>query len=141
MIRLEHLNLVVKDIPAALKFYQAAFPHWQVRGEGSQEWYGKPRNWLHFGDDYQYLTLNDSGEGENRDLQGHSVGLAHFAFVVTDLDGLLERMANAGFHANSRGTDEPYRDTAYFFDPDGFEVEFVTYSSDLPAKRNHYSEP
>lgn len=26
MIHLEHINLVVDDIPAALRFYQAAFP-------------------------------------------------------------------------------------------------------------------
>lgn len=32
MIHLEHINLVVDDIPAALRFYQAAFPHWRVRG-------------------------------------------------------------------------------------------------------------
>jgi catechol 2,3-dioxygenase-like lactoylglutathione lyase family enzyme len=71
MLRLEHVNLVVKDIPKMLKFYKAAFPNWHVRDSGEGEWYGKPRQWLHFEDDYQYLALSDHGEGENRILRGH----------------------------------------------------------------------
>ncbi len=31
MFHLEHVNLVVDDIPAALHFYQAAFPYWRLR--------------------------------------------------------------------------------------------------------------
>ena len=93
MLYLEHLNLVVNDIPAAQTFYQAAFPHWRVRDQGESDWYGKRRKWLHLGDDYQYLTFNDNGEGNNRDLAGHQSGLAHFAFVTLAVvvEGLLDR--------------------------------------------------
>ena len=97
MIRLEHLNLVVRDIPETLKFYQAAFPHWRVRETGAGDWFGKSRKWRHFGDDYQYLTLNDNGEGGNRDLQGHQTGLAHFGFVIENLDDVIIRLAAAGY--------------------------------------------
>jgi hypothetical protein len=41
---------------------------------------------VHFGDDRHYLALSDHGEGENRDLTGHSVGLVHFAYVTDNLD-------------------------------------------------------
>ena len=136
MLQIEHLNLVVTDIPTTLKFYQAAFPHWYVRDSGDSDWYGKPRKWLHFGDDYQYLTLNDNGVGDNRDLAGHQTGLAHFAFVVHDMDALISRLAEAGFAADKDGADEPYRRNVYFIDPNGFEVEFVQYLSDIPAQRN-----
>ncbi|NMH64832.1 hypothetical protein HC757_06570 [Shewanella sp. SHSM-M6] len=85
MIHLEHLNLVVADIPSTLNFYRAALPHWRIRGGDKGSWYGKPRNWVHFGDDYQYLTFNDSGEGQNRELSGHQVGLAHFALVTSNV--------------------------------------------------------
>ena len=44
MIHLEHLNLVVKNIPNSLKFYQAAFPHWSKRSGDKSQWSGKPRN-------------------------------------------------------------------------------------------------
>jgi catechol-2,3-dioxygenase len=136
MIRLEHINLVVSDIPHALKFYQAAFPHWRVRSEGSGEWSGKPRNWLHFGDDYNFITLNDNGVGENRDLTGHQTGLAHFAFVVNDLSALIARLAKAGFKPSKNGADHPYRKNVYYQDQDDFEVEFVEYLSDIPSERN-----
>ena len=69
-MHLEHLNLVVRDIPETLAFYKAAFPHWRIRSQGQAEWYGVQRNWVHFGDDYQYLTFNDDGTGGNRDLSG-----------------------------------------------------------------------
>lgn len=136
MFQLEHVNLVVSDIEAVLKFYRAAFPHWRVRDKGRGEWYGKPRTWLHFGDDYQYLVFSDHGEGENRDLEGHQVGLAHFAFVTNNLDSLIERLASAGFKPAKDGADEPFRRNIYYIDPAGFEVEYVQYLSDLPQERN-----
>lgn len=136
MIYLEHLNLVVADIEAQLTFYQAAFPHWRVRDKGDAPWYGKPRTWLHFGDDYQYLTFNDNGEGENRDLAGHQPGLAHFAFVTANIEALMARLGSAGFSPAKDGADEPYRKNIYYVDPAGFEVEFVEYLSDVPQQRN-----
>jgi catechol 2,3-dioxygenase-like lactoylglutathione lyase family enzyme len=138
MITLEHVNLVVKDIKQTLAFYQAAFPHWGVRGGGVSEWYGKPRNWVHFGDDYQYIAFNDDGVGENRDLTGHQVGLAHFAFVTADIQGVVERLAQAGFEIDKQGAEDDYRENVYFVDPNGYEVEFVQYLSDLPNNRNRY---
>ncbi|MFV7769099.1 VOC family protein [Shewanella marisflavi] len=141
MIHLEHINLVVTDIDRALNFYRAAFPHWTVRGGGQGSWYGKPRNWIHFGDEYQYIAFNDDGEGENRDLKGHQVGLAHFAFVTQDLDGVITRLNQAGFEVDKEGQEDPYRRNVYFIDPNGYEVEFVQYLSDLPAQRNRYVLP
>ncbi|WP_448213718.1 VOC family protein [Colwellia sp. MEBiC06753] len=133
---LEHLNLVVNDIEASLKFYQAAFPHWHIRAQGEQTWYGKPRRWLHFGDDYYYLTFNDDGEGSNRDLTDHQIGLAHFAFVTENLTALIERMESAGFQIAKPGAEHKYRRNIYYIDPAGFEVEFVEYLSDIPSQRN-----
>ena len=133
---LEHVNLVVSDLNAMLRFYRAAFPHWRIRDEGKGEWYGKPRNWLHFGDDYHYIALSDHGEGPNRDLAGHSVGFAHFAYVTNNLDAVISRLQAAGFAIAKPGADEPFRKNIYFVDPAGFEVEFVEYLSDLPAERN-----
>jgi catechol 2,3-dioxygenase-like lactoylglutathione lyase family enzyme len=136
MIHLEHINLVVKDIPKTLIFYRAAFPHWRIRDKGQSEWYGKPCNWVHFGDDYQYIAMSDYGEGENRNLKGHQIGLAHFAFVTSNLDAMIERLKKVGFLFHSEGAEEPFRKNIYFLDPAGFEIEFVEYLSDLPSKRN-----
>lgn len=136
MIQLEHINLVIKDLDKSLAFYRTVFPQWRIRCEGGGEWYGKPRRWVHFGDDYQYLSLNEFGEGENRNLEGHSVGLAHFAYVTDNIDAVIHRLAQVGFSAHIDGADDPFRRNVYYLDPDGFEVEFVQYLSDLPAERN-----
>jgi catechol 2,3-dioxygenase-like lactoylglutathione lyase family enzyme len=136
MIQLEHINLVIKDLEKSLAFYRAVFPHWSIRCEGGGEWYGKPRRWVHFGDDDQYLSLNEFGEGENRNLEGHSVGLAHFAYVTDNIDAVIQRLTQVGFPAHIDGADDPFRRNVYYLDPDGFEVEFVQYLSDLPAERN-----
>lgn len=136
-MQLEHVNLVVKNIPATLIFYQAAFPHWRVRSEGSGQWYGKARNWLHFGDSFQYLSFSDHGEGEIRDNTGHQVGLAHFGYQVQNLDALIERLNAAGFAVDKVGTANPYRKNVYFIDPTGYEVEFIEYLSDIPIERNN----
>lgn len=138
MLKLEHLNLVVEDIPRALSFYRAAMPHWRIRGEGRAPWYDKMRTWIHFGDEYQYLTFNDNGEGNNRDLTQHQTGLAHFAFVTDNIAAVIRRLADAGFAPSNNGTEHPHRSNVYFIDPDGFEVEFVQYHSDDPTERNEY---
>ncbi len=138
MIHLEHVNLVVEDIPKTLHFYQTAFPHWQVRGGGEGSWHGKPRDWVHFGDDYQYLTFNNDGVGENRDLTGHQIGLAHFAFVTDNLDAIIERLDTAGYTIDKDGAEDDFRRNVYYIDPNGYEVEFVQYLSDIPSERNRY---
>ena len=135
-MQLEHLNLVVQDIPRSLAFYRAAFPHWRIRSQGKAEWYGVERNWVHFGDDYQYLTFNDDGMGENRDLSSHQTGLAHFAYVTNNIQSTINRLEDAGFKVAKPGADNRFRKNVYFVDPDGFEVEFVEYLSDLPEERN-----
>ena len=138
MVRFEHANLVVANIEATLDFILTAFPHWSVRGQGNMEWHGKPRRWLHVGDDDYYVTLNDDGEGDNRDLTGHQPGLAHLGFVVDDLDGIVERLEAKGHRIDIEGPEHPFRRNIYFLDPAGFQFEFVQYLSDDAGERNRY---
>ncbi|KPH65121.1 MULTISPECIES: VOC family protein [Pseudoalteromonas] len=134
---LEHVNLVVSNVDEMLHFYKAAFPHWSIRSEGRGDWHGKPRKWLHFGDDRQYLALSDNGEQPNRNLTGHQVGLAHFAYVTSNIAAVISRLENAGYSIAKPGADNPFRKNVYFIDPAGFEVEFVEYLSDIPCERNN----
>lgn len=138
MMRIEHVNLVVDDIPSTLAFLQAALPSWRVRGEGNSEWYGTPRRWLHFGDSHHYITLNDQGKGRNRDLRGLGVGLAHIGLEVDDVDAVAARLRAVGQEATTIGADHPHRKSVYFTDPAGFEFEFIEYLSEDPMQRNLY---
>ena len=138
MVRLEHANLVVTDIEPTLGFLKTAFPHWRVRGGGKGTWYGKPREWLHFGDDEFYIALSDNGEGEPRDLKGHTPGLAHLAFEVSDIDRVIERLEAAGHEITNPGAHTEHRRNVYFIDGNNIEFEFVQYLSDDPAEKNRY---
>ena len=138
MIRLEHVNLVVKDMDATLDFIQTAFPDWKVRGKGESEWYSKKRQWLHVGTDEYYITLNEGSDNNNRDLKGHSSGLAHIGFAVDDVEGISSRLQAKGYEIDTIGADHPHRKTIYFIDPAGFEFEFIQYLSQKSEEKNMY---
>ncbi|WP_445778480.1 VOC family protein [Shewanella sp.] len=73
-----------------------------------------------------------------RDLKGNTIGLAHFAYVVDNVDALVKRLANIGFEVAIVGAvNEAYK-SRYFIDPNGFEVEFIEYLTDIPSERNQY---
>lgn len=138
MDRLEHVNLVVKDIQPSVDFLLSAFPQWKIRGQGQGQWAGQPRNWAHVGDDNYYLTLNDGAEGETRDLKGLTPGLAHLGFVVDDVEAVIQRLTNEGYEIDILGRNHPYRKTVYFIDPNGFQFEFMQYLSDDAVLKNQY---
>lgn len=137
-VRLEHANLVVKRLDTTLAFLQTALPNWTVRGQGGNEWNGVARQWLHFGTDEQYITLNDGAEGSNRALDGHTPGLAHVGFVVEDLQRLSVRLEEAGYQVATISAPHPHRKSLYYHDPEGFEFEFVEYLSNTPSEKNLY---
>ena len=84
------------------------------------------------------MAFNDQGQGENRELSGHQLGLAHFAYVTSDLEGIIQRLESAGFNISSDGNHTKYRKNIYFLDPNGYEVEFVQYHTDDSRLRNNY---
>jgi hypothetical protein len=92
---------------------------------------------VHFGDNEQYIAISDHGEGKNRDLSGHQIGLAHFAYVTNNLNAVIARLKHAGFAISKEGAVNPFRKNIYYIDPAGFEVEFVEYMSDVPSERNN----
>ena len=56
-IRLEHANMVVRDIDATLRFLQTAIPEFRVRREG-KTWQGG--RWVHVGTDDSYIAVNEA---------------------------------------------------------------------------------
>jgi hypothetical protein len=55
MHRLEHANLAVIKTEEMTRFLQAAFPDFQIRGQGVS---ASGIHWRHLGDDDFYLALN-----------------------------------------------------------------------------------
>ena len=135
---LEHANITVRSLDAALQFLQQALPTWQVRGQGQMDWTGKTIRWLHLGNASHYIALQSDGEGATLDWRGHAVGVKHLGIVVPDLAGLEARLSAAGYPMDHRGGKHPHRHSSYY-QVDGLQIEFMQYLSAQTAQRNDYS--
>jgi len=135
-VRLEHANLIVRDIDAAVRFVTAAFPDFRVRREG----FHQGRRWLHVGTDDTYLALNQATAEPAETWEPYSgkPGLNHLGYEVDDVEALRTRLAQAGFEESTVPNRHPHRRRVYFYDADGNDWEFVQYFSDHPAERNDY---
>jgi len=135
-VRIEHANMVVRDIEATARFLRTAFPDFKIRREGGE---GR-RRWMHIGTDDTYIALSEASEVpvENWIPYSGKPGVNHLGYEVDDTDALCERMRIAGYKDSTVPNDHPHRKRVYFYDPDGNDWEFVQYFSDDPAKRNDY---
>jgi hypothetical protein len=58
-VRLEHANLIVRDINGMIRFLQTAFPEFKVRGEGKSR---DGSRWVHVGTNETYIALSPAKE-------------------------------------------------------------------------------
>eukprot|EP01104_Vermistella_antarctica_P003018 TRINITY_DN13193_c0_g1_i1.p1 TRINITY_DN13193_c0_g1~~TRINITY_DN13193_c0_g1_i1.p1 ORF type:complete len:156 (+),score=17.64 TRINITY_DN13193_c0_g1_i1:269-736(+) len=135
---MEHGNMTVKDVDATTTFLKLALPDFRVRGGGL---ISEGRPWSHVGNDYCYVAL-EGARGTGTRARYSDPGINHIAFVVKDLDALIERLDNAGHgYTNSiSGKKTDYRRRVYYnSDSEGQEEwEFVEYLTDDVSLRNDY---
>ena len=136
-IRLEHANLAVRDVDAALRFLKTAFPELRIRREGKGF---QGQRWLHFGSDASYLALSEAPRepAESWQPYGGKPGLNHLGFEVDDAEAVRARLTAAGYRDSTVPNEHPHRKRVYFHDAEGNDWEFVQYLSDDPAERNDY---
>ena len=139
-VRLEHANLVVRDVDGMIRFIQTAFPDFRIRREG-KGWHGE--RWLHIGTDDTYIALGGAREEPTEPWvpYGGKPGLNHLGYEVDDVEALRTRMKDAGYRDSTVPNSHPHRKRAYFYDTEGNDWEFVQYLSDDPAERNDYDLP
>ncbi len=137
MIRLEHANLLVRDVDEMIRFLRTAFPDFRIRGEGTM----LDTRWVHVGTDDVYLALNQATEepAERWAPYAGKPGLNHLGFEVDDAEALRARMHEAGYRESTVPNAHPHRTRVYFYDGEGNDWEFVEYRSDDPAQRNDYA--
>ena len=135
-IRMEHANMIVRNIDETVRFLRAAFPDFKVRREGNDD----SKRWMHIGTDDTYIALNESSDepAEKWVPYDGKPGINHLGYEVDDVDTLRERLAAAGFKDSTYPNSHPHRKRVYFYDADGNDWEFVQYYSDDPAERNDY---
>jgi len=136
--RLEHANITVPDIDAAISFLKLIDPAFVVRRDETPE--GSYR-WVHIGNDDFYIALQQSHIGSTPQPPHRAYtnyGVNHLAWVVDDLGGVIERLEAAGCKQSVEAVTHPHRKHAYYFDHSGMEWEFIEYLSDNPEERNEY---
>lgn len=123
---IDHLHLVVKDLNASKKFYQAVFKALNIPWGGD----GEDFFWV----DELFVSTKTSVAA-----QGHLTGRSHFAFQAQDekmVNAFYEAGVNAGGKENGKPGIRPYHPgyyAAFVIDPDGNNVEAVFHGK---AKRS-----
>jgi len=111
---LTHINLAVRDLGRALRFYEQVF--------GLRE-YGRGDGLVHtkaFGRHDIVTFVEDAATA------GLSGGIAHFGFRLVnpdDIDRAIAEVESAGGRLLRRGEFAPGLPYAYVADPDGYEIE------------------
>ncbi len=137
VLRLEHANMIVRDLDAMIRFLQTAFPKFRVRGEGKTT---NGERWVHVGTDETYIALSEATVQTERQWVPYvgEPGVNHLAYEVDDVATIQARLIEAGYRDSTVPNAHPHRKRVYFCDPEGNDWEFVQYFSDDPAERNDY---
>jgi len=138
MTRLEHANITVPDIDAAIRFLSLAAPDFTIRKDGIAE---QGYRWVHIGNDKGYLALQDVHVGyESSPMRETYVncGVNHLGMIIEDAEGVGARLDAAGYRRNGPTIHDTHRIRLYFYDDAGLEWELVEYSSSDPEKRYLY---
>ncbi len=135
--RLEHANLVVRDVDGLTRFLQTAFPDFRIRAEGKTLTGGK---WAHVGTEETYIALTEATEEASDPFVPYAgkPGTNHLGYEVDDVEALRVRLAAAGYTDSTYPNSHPHRQRVYFRDAEGNDWEFVQYHSLDPKERNDY---
>lgn len=135
---LEHANVTVPSIDAAIEFLMLVDPNFVVRHDETPA--GSYR-WAHVGTQTHYIALQEPhlDAGENIARRPYKdFGVNHLAFVVPNLDEVTGRLDAAGFQRSIAASAHSARKRAYFYDRSGFEWELIEYLTDVLEERNAY---
>jgi len=138
--RLEHANLIVRDIDGMIAFLQTAFPEFRVRRDHRD---GDGQRWVHVGSEETYIALNEASKSGDAPFVPYAgrPGTNHLGYEVDDAEGVRKRLAEAGYRESTFPNRHPSRKRIYFYDAEGHDWEFVEYLSDDPRERNDYTQP
>ena len=124
--RLEHSNITVSD-PAATAAWLTDVFGWTIRWDGPAMTTGRT---IHCGTDDTYVALftHEGVKPRTEDSYRTIGGLNHVAVFTDDIDGVEQRVRNAGFAPVNHSDYAPGR-RFYFHDRDSIEWEVASHQS------------
>ena len=138
MSQLEHANITVPDIDAAILFIQLMAPDHKVRQDAVSE---MGYRWVHIGNEQSYIALQakhpEAMASEPRETY-KNYGVNHLCYRVNDVRAIEQRLLDAGYRQNGPLIEDSHRLRLYFYDDMGLEWEMVEYLSDKPEEMFKY---
>ncbi|GAM58139.1 glyoxalase family protein [Vibrio ishigakensis] len=141
MTKLEHANITVPSIDAAIEFLGVVAPDFRVRADKFNQ--ASEYRWAHIGNDENYIALQepkDIEEAKDARRPYFDFGVNHLALTVGDIEQSIRELVRLGYQRNGELSDEVSRKRVYFYDRAGFEWELVQYLSDDPKQRYRYDD-
>lgn len=138
MTTIEHANITVPDIDAALAFMRIVAPDFKVKKDAIAD--GGYR-WVHVGNDEHYLAFQEAHIDSTPEYPKESYrnfGVNHLGLVVRGLDAIKARLLDAGYTQGMETPSEPFRQRVYFYDSAGFEWELIEYASAIASEKFLY---
>lgn len=128
--KIEHVNITVPDINAAVSFLQIVAPDFKIMKDD------KPLNdkrWMHIGNNEFYFALQEvpidaSPKKQNQTYINY--GFNHVGLVVNDIDNIEKKLIEAGYNKGIDTPKEKFRKRIYYYDSADFEWELVEYFSE-----------
>jgi len=138
MTRIEHVNMTVPDIDAAIRFIKIVAPDFDVRKDE------RPSNsyrWVHIGNEAYYFALQEphlDADPKKQFQTYKNYGVNHLALVVSNVQEIEKKLLDSGYKRGIETPVEQHRKRAYFYDNAGFEWELVEYLSEKPSEKYFY---
>jgi len=100
--RLEHANLIVRDIDSTVRFLQTAFPEFKIRFDSLDRDPDEER-WMHIGSDETYIALTQATVDPEQRWKPYSgiPGVNHLGYEVDDVVSLGRRLEHDGSNEES----------------------------------------
>lgn len=138
MTRIEHLNITVPNVDAAIKFIKIVAPDFKIRKDSQPS---DSYRWVHIGNEQCYFALQEAhlDAEPQRQLQTYkNYGINHLALIVFNLQEIEQKLIDSGYSKGIGTPIEKHRKRAYYIDSAGFEWELVEYLSDESSEKYLY---
>jgi catechol 2,3-dioxygenase-like lactoylglutathione lyase family enzyme len=128
--KIEHVNITVPNIDAAVSFLNIVAPDFEIRQDG------KPLNdkrWMHIGNNEFYFALQEAhldATPKKANQTYINFGFNHIGLIVHNIDDIEKQLNEAGYQKGIDTPKEKFRKRAYYYDNAGFEWELVEYLSE-----------
>ena len=128
--KIEHINITVPDIDAAVSFLNIVAPDFEIKKDENPL---NDKRWMHIGNNENYFALQEAHIDAIPKKQNQTYinyGYNHIGLVVNNIDDIENQLKEAGYQKGINTPKEQFRKRAYYYDKSGFEWELVEYLSE-----------